>query len=131
MNDWVTIATFHYAHQAALLKGRIESEDILCNIKDELTATTNPFYFGAIGGVKVQVRENDVQKVIPILRDVGYPIDDDGSYETLIKKVVRFTQKLPLINKYPLETRYTILIAAMVLLIGIICYASYLLTARS
>lgn len=126
MNDWVTIATFNYPHQAALLKGRIESEDILCNTKDEMTATANPLYSNAIGGVKVQVRQSDVNKIIPILREVGYPIGEDHSYETIIMKVIRFTQKLPLINKLPLESRYTILTIGIVLLACGICFLIYL-----
>jgi hypothetical protein len=125
MNDWVTIATFNYAHQAAMLKGRIESENILCNMKDEYTATANPLYATAIGGVKVQVRESDVQRVIPILRDLGYNTDDDGSYAILVKKIVRFTQKIPVLNKYPLERRYMVLILAAAALMAAILSILY------
>ena len=125
MNDWVTVATFPHAHQAALLKGRLESEDVLCNIKDELTATANPFYSYAIGGIKVQVRASDVQRIIPVLKELGYPIGDDGNYEAQVKKVVRFTQKIPIINKYPLEKRYMVLIIALALLIGVVYAVAY------
>ncbi len=125
MNDWVTIAAFQYAHQAAMLKGRLESDGILCNIKDELTATTYVFYGNVIGGVKVQVRENDIKLVIPIMKELGYNIEDDGNYETQVTKVVRFTQKIPIINKLPLEKRYMVLIIAIAIIIGIICTVFY------
>jgi hypothetical protein len=125
MNNWVTIATFNYAHQAALLKGRIESEGLLCNIKDELIVNTNPLYSNAIGGVKVQVRDCDVQNVIPLLKELGYNVEADASFEKLVTKVVRFTQKIPVINKYPLERRYTLLMLAASLFLAAILVVVY------
>jgi len=125
MNNWVTIATFNYAHQAALLKGRIESEGLLCNIKDELIVNTNPLYSNAIGGVKVQVRDCDVQNVIPLLQELGYNVEADASFEKLVTKVVRFTQKIPVINKYPLERRYTLLMLAASLFLAAILVVVY------
>jgi hypothetical protein len=126
MNEWVTIATFNYTHQAALLKGRIESDGFLCNIKDELIVNTNPLYSNAIGGVKVQVRDCDVQNVIPLLKELGYNVEADASFEKLVTKVVRFTQKIPIINKYSLEGRYTVLIiAAAVFLAAILVLVYY------
>jgi hypothetical protein len=122
MNDWVTVASFYYAHQAELLKSRIESEGIACNVKDELTATANPLYSNAIGGVKVQVLESDVRKVIPILKEAGYTMDDDGSYKSAIEGIIKYTNKIPLINKYPLEKRYTILILAAVLIMAVVIW---------
>jgi hypothetical protein len=120
MNDWVTIAKFAYPHEAALLKGRLESDGILSNIKDEHTIAANPMYSPALGGVKVQVRENDVKLVIPIMRELGYEIDDEGYYATQVKKLIRFTHKIPIINKYPLEDRYGILLLLAAIVLGVI-----------
>lgn len=128
MNDWVTIASFNYAHQAALLKSRLESENILCNLKDEFTATAYTFYSNAIGGVKVQVPSNEVQRVIPILKDLGYDIREDGSYSTLVEKVIRFTQKIPVINKLPLERRYTVLIIGAAICMAVVIGAIYFIS---
>ncbi len=125
MNEWVTIATFNYAHQTALLKGRIESEGLLCNIKDELIVNTNPLYSNAIGGVKVQVRDCDVQNVIPLLKELGYNVEGDASFEKLVTKFVRFTQKIPVINKYSLEKRYTVLIIAAAVFLAAILVVVY------
>jgi len=120
MNDWVTIAKFSYPHEAALLKGRLESDGILSNLKDEHTIGANPLYSPALGGVKVQVRENDVKLVIPILRELGYEIDDEGFYATEVKKLIRFTHKIPIINKYPLEKRYGVLLIFAALILAVI-----------
>lgn len=127
MNDWVTIATFTYPSQAVILKGRFESEGIECYLKDELTAQVNPFYSNAIGGVKLQVMSQDVPKAVVILRELGYPVDDDESYETSVKKIVRFTQKIPIINKLPIERRYTVLLLGVVAVLVIVSVFIYLL----
>lgn len=127
MNDWVTIITFTYPPQAVVLKGRLESEGIECYLKDELTAQVNPFYSNAVGGVKLQVRQEDMDSAITILKELGYPVDDDESYETSVKKIVRFTQKIPVINKLPIEKRYTVLLLGVVMVLLIISMFIYLL----
>ncbi|MGP8214875.1 MAG: DUF2007 domain-containing protein [Bacteroidia bacterium] len=69
MHDWVTIATFTYPHQAAILQGKLESEGIECYVKDGNTVSANPFYSNAIGGVKIQVKENDVESANKIVKE--------------------------------------------------------------
>ncbi len=57
----VTILSLPYPQQVYIIKGRLESEGIECFIKDELTVQTNPVYSYAVGGVKLQVKEEDVE----------------------------------------------------------------------
>jgi hypothetical protein len=71
-NNFVTIRVFTYPSEAIILKGRLESEEIECFLMDELTVQVNPLYSNAIGGVKLQVRENDVERANEILREGGY-----------------------------------------------------------
>jgi DNA-directed RNA polymerase subunit RPC12/RpoP len=74
---FITVLTFTFAHEGAIIKGRLESEGIPCFMRDELTAQVAPFYSNAIGGVKLQVRESDLNQAIEILKETGY-IKDDG-----------------------------------------------------
>jgi hypothetical protein len=67
MDNWVTIKTFTLPSEAVVIRARLESEGIECFLKDELTAQVNPFYSNAVGGVKLQVRENKQQEAIEIL----------------------------------------------------------------
>ena len=120
-NERVTVATFTYPPQAAILKGRLESEGIECFLKDELTTQVNPFYSNAIGGVKLQVWQEDAPQAIALLKEWGYPVDDgDKGFEECATKMVRYTQKIPLINKYPIEKRYTILLLILALVLTFI-----------
>lgn len=68
----VTIATFSNAFNMNVMKGRLETEGIPAFAKDEHTVTTNPFYGGALGGIKLQVLEEDVTEAQRILNETGY-----------------------------------------------------------
>lgn len=55
-DSWVTIAQFPRAHEAEIIKGRLESEGIACVLLDTQTISIHPFYSPALGGVRLQVR---------------------------------------------------------------------------
>ncbi|MCC7302049.1 MAG: DUF2007 domain-containing protein [Bacteroidia bacterium] len=71
---WITVASFNAPHDAYIMKAYLESEGIECFLKDELTVQVNIFYSNAIGGVKLQVREEDVEKAKDVLREGGYAV---------------------------------------------------------
>ncbi len=71
MNKMITVATFHLPQDAYIIRGRIESEGIFCYLKDELTVQSDNIISNAIGGVKLQVHESDVNRVLPILEEAG------------------------------------------------------------
>lgn len=70
--NFVTVATFANAFNANVVKGRLDSEGIPCFIKDEHTVAMNPFYSGALGGIKLQVREEDEADARRLLAELGY-----------------------------------------------------------
>lgn len=130
-NDWVTIATFNYAHQAELLKARIESEGIQCNLKDENIATANPLYSNAVGGIKVQVLHSNIEKVIPILKELGYNNEDVDGFKSWESEVAESTDKISVLRKYPIEKRLLILLIGAALALAIIFSIVYYVTAPS
>jgi DNA-directed RNA polymerase subunit RPC12/RpoP len=74
---FITVLTATYGYEIAVIRGRLESEDITCFVKDEMTVQVNPFYSNAIGGVKLQVRESDLNRATEILKETGYIKDND------------------------------------------------------
>ena len=72
MDKYITILTVTYPHELAIIRSRLESEGIECFARDEMTVQANPLYSNAIGGVKLQVREDDVPEAMEILKDGGY-----------------------------------------------------------
>lgn len=69
--SFITVKTFTYPHEAQILKGRLESEGINVYLQDELTVQAHNFLSNATGGVKLQVWSSDMEKAIPILKEVG------------------------------------------------------------
>lgn len=68
----VTVATFSNSFNMNVVKGRLEHDGIPSFAKDEHTVTVNPLYGGALGGIKLQVREEDFAEAKRILTEMGY-----------------------------------------------------------
>jgi Zn finger protein HypA/HybF involved in hydrogenase expression len=69
---FITVLTVTFPHEVAVIRGRLEAEGITCFVKDEMTVQVNPFYSNAIGGVKLQVLESDLNQAVEILKETGY-----------------------------------------------------------
>jgi len=68
----VTVVSFVYPHELGIPQSLLESEGIECFVRDEFTVNVHPFYSNAIGGIKLQVRENDAQRAMDILIEGGF-----------------------------------------------------------
>lgn len=71
MNDsFTTLAVFDYSTEANLVKSKLESEDIKTILVDEKTIDTDPLISQAIGGVKLQVHNSDLDKAVKIYNEI-------------------------------------------------------------
>lgn len=68
----VTIAVFPTAFMAHVVEGRLQADGIECYIQDEHTLQVNPLLTNALGGIKLQVKEEDVPLAVSLLRQSGY-----------------------------------------------------------
>ena len=75
-NEFVTLWTFTYPTEAYPLMTKLQNENIQCFLFDEFTVLTNPFVSNAIGGVKIKVRSQDMQKALKILESINF--DNSG-----------------------------------------------------
>jgi hypothetical protein len=64
---WITVATFSLPQQAQIARLRLESEDIDCFLIDENLVATDWLLANAVGGIKLQVREEDAAQARQIL----------------------------------------------------------------
>lgn len=75
----ITIARFQYTSEAIIIQGRLEAEGIKTFLADSITVDTDPLVSNAIGGVKLQVWEEDEEKAKVILEEISrYSVDNDG-----------------------------------------------------
>jgi hypothetical protein len=64
----ITVATFHSQPEFLLARARLESVDIECFAQDENMLRIGGWHSHILGGIKLQVRESDVQDALAILR---------------------------------------------------------------
>jgi hypothetical protein len=65
----ITLQTFYDPVLAHIVRGRLEANGISCFVSDENTLVANPFYNQAIGGIKLNVFEHDLEKCRAILAE--------------------------------------------------------------
>lgn len=74
------LASFEYAADVQIIKGKLESEGIPVFLRDENTLNSDPLISNAIGGVKLQVYAKDRERAIAIYNEVrAYALDDNGT----------------------------------------------------
>lgn len=77
----VTIKVFENAIEAHILKSKLESEGIPAILVNENIVTLNPLYNIAVGGVKLQVRDEDFRKANAIITEVEQiPFTDENDH---------------------------------------------------
>ncbi len=119
MQDWITVISFTYPHEAHMAKAKLESEGIDVQITNELTTQVHNFYSNAIGGVEMLVRESDVEKAEIILIKSGYIKEQSNTDNKTHSSLDRFTSKFPLIGNTVFEFRVIMLIAIILIIVAI------------
>src|SRR5688500_6643910 len=68
----VTIKTYTYPHETAVVRSLLEPEGIKTYSQDSIIIQVDPFYSNAVGGVKLQVAEEDSQRALEIMQEKGF-----------------------------------------------------------
>lgn len=77
--EFYTLGAFEYVADVQIIKGRLEAEGIPVFLKDEHTLTSDPMISNAIGGVKLQVYNWDMERALDIYNEIrGYALDSHG-----------------------------------------------------
>lgn len=64
--NWITIETYAFIHEGYIAQTKLENEGIPTFLKDEVSTQI----LNAVGGVQLQVHEEDAQKAINILENI-------------------------------------------------------------
>ena len=65
----ITLTTVTYLHEADLLCMKLDAEGIKTFIPDQNTASIQPFYGDAMGGIRIQIDEADLARARELLQD--------------------------------------------------------------
>ncbi|GER60312.1 hypothetical protein ULMA_24200 [Patiriisocius marinus] len=76
---FTTVAVFSYSSEAKIIRGRLEADGIQTFLSDELTIDTDPLVSNAIGGIKLKVLTEDVEKAREVLDSISaYSLTNEG-----------------------------------------------------
>ncbi len=80
-NKLVPFQVFSDAIQAHMLFNKLDSEGIECYLYDENIVSINPFLDAAVGGIKVMIKEEDLEKATLIYNsDYSSDIPNDAEF---------------------------------------------------
>ena len=71
MSEFITIATFNFAHEIIVLKSILENEGIPYLFQNENLIAVDPLASFAYGGINLKVHPNDIEKVKEILDNLN------------------------------------------------------------
>lgn len=75
MTEFITVATFNFAHEITILKTLLDNEGIPYFFQNENLISINPFATIAYGGIDLKVHPNDVNQVKEILNNLNTNLD--------------------------------------------------------
>lgn len=122
MENWITVATFTYPTELAVVKSFLEAEEIEFNVKDELAVQADNFLSNAVGGVKLQVKPLDVERAKIIVSEFGYTPEEAFVPSVFWTKFDALTSSFPFLSKKSVEERFTILAGIALFIIVTLVY---------
>ncbi len=75
MSEFITIATFNFAHEIIVLKSVLENEGVPYLFQNENLISIDPLASYAYGGIDLKVHPNDFEKVKEILDNLNRNLD--------------------------------------------------------
>jgi Putative prokaryotic signal transducing protein len=66
---WIIANSYNDYFKANIALTKLQTEGIETMLKDENTVTLDPMLGNAIGGIKLMIKEEDIEKVLAILSD--------------------------------------------------------------
>jgi hypothetical protein len=92
MENLVTVITYSEPTEMLIPKSLLESEGIECFVIDEMMSRLYPT--GAVGGIKLQVREQVAEQAVKILIDGGFLKEEELKPSGLYEFVGRILKKI-------------------------------------
>ncbi len=87
----ITVKSSDIYNEIAIAKTYLEDNGLSCFLKDELTNQIHPY---AIGGVKLQVKEEDVEQAISLLIEGGFSKKEDYEIPESTMKIVNIYERI-------------------------------------
>lgn len=94
MSNLVTIKTANLLTELAVAKTYLEDNGIPCFMKDELAGQVYSIGSSALGGIKLQVKEEDCEEAIKLLIEGGFATLEDYEPDKSMLFISRIYEKI-------------------------------------
>jgi len=112
----ITVITFTVPIEAHLSNEFLKANGITTYLKDELVAQIATNNSIAVGGIKIQVREEDYEQAYSLLIEGGYIVEEAKRVNNpLVQRFDRLTATIPVIQKLNLETRLLVAVGIVII----------------
>jgi hypothetical protein len=112
--ELVTLKTYSYPHEMAVVRSFLESEGIMTYVMSEVISDINPFYSSIGGGIKLQVNKLDASRALAIMQEKGFLdeksyVGPNGHITTMSKKTGNVYLYLGMVLFFALIIAYILL----------------------
>ena len=80
-DEWAEAKSCTWMHEALFLQSVLEAAGIESLIPNEHTLNAQPLYANMLGGVRVLVRSEDLERAREILESTALPAEEDANDE--------------------------------------------------
>ena len=105
-----------------MVRVRLEDEGIECLVPDEFTVIMNPLYSNAVGGVRLQVRESDIERAKEVLIHYGYIRNETDQKPTQESAWLKIGSTWPFLKSFKAEVRITVVVLTIVFVVLAFAY---------
>ncbi len=117
------LMSFTTQSEMIVIRSRLESEGIECQVKDELTVQIAYHYADALGGIKLFVKEIDYERAREVLKENGYNFKSIKESSSLMTRFDNYTNCIPFFKKLPSPIKLVSLISVSIgLILGMLFY---------
>ncbi len=88
-NDLVVVKIFVYPADLYLAKSYLESEGIVCFVRDELVNQVIPYTSSALNGIKLEVPLEQAEEAVKLLVQGGYAKEEDYNVPKGMQRTVK------------------------------------------
>jgi len=124
MDKWVTVLTSSSQQRLWIIRGRLESQGIKCLIKDEWNVQAAHLYSNDLGMIKLQVLQQDEERVLEILKELDY-LNDKPFRPDFLASIDKKTANFFFFKKLPVTRRIMAMVFLGSVLLGTILYFTF------
>ena len=123
MSAFVTIYTMSGYQEAVMLKSRLEAGGLHVFFRNEHMIQMKSVYSPAVGGIDLQVPEEELELARDLLISFGYLKEERKKESVLIVKLDKMTSSWPVIGRQAVHIRLFVLTALILIFIVLLLVA--------